>query len=385
MLDVPVKQIRRDLASTQYYDYQPKPIAEFVPEEVAFTIRERQQDFPGVIVRNASVREYPMGRTAAHIVGSVGLVQPAQLEAAKPGEYGPNDAAGQAGLELQYEKWLRGRKGLQRYVVNSDGERIRELGGREPSAGADLVLTMDGEWQRAAEDALYETHPAHPAGLRRGQRHELQGRRRRRGRARRRDRRREGHGLLARLRPPLVRERTHERPGVLLGLRHEVPGRERRGPPVEPCLPGGLPAGLDVQAVHGARGGEGGLRELRHVLPVPLRVHPRHGRVGHHVQQLVQRRPRREDARRAPHHLVRHELLRLGIGLLVSLPARPARREQRAVAEGPSGRGGSRSRPASTCRARRVASCPTRNGATTPTRSTCSARTAGTLVATSSR
>ena len=97
MLDVPVKQIRRDLASTQYFDYQPKPIAEFVPEEVAFAIRERQQDFPGVIVRNASVREYPMGRTASHIVGSVGLVQPAQLEAAKPGEYGPNDAAGQAG------------------------------------------------------------------------------------------------------------------------------------------------------------------------------------------------------------------------------------------------------------------------------------------------
>src|SRR5215203_4567574 len=28
MLDVSVKQIRRDLASTQYFDYQPKPIAE---------------------------------------------------------------------------------------------------------------------------------------------------------------------------------------------------------------------------------------------------------------------------------------------------------------------------------------------------------------------
>ena len=57
MLDVPVKQIRRDLASKQYFDYQPKPIAEFVPEEVAFAIRERQEEFPGVFVRNASVRE----------------------------------------------------------------------------------------------------------------------------------------------------------------------------------------------------------------------------------------------------------------------------------------------------------------------------------------
>ena len=65
--------------------------------------------------------------------------------------------AGQAGLEVQYERWLRGTKGLQRYVVNSDGERIRDLGGRPPTAGGDLVLTIDGEWQQAAEDERSRT------------------------------------------------------------------------------------------------------------------------------------------------------------------------------------------------------------------------------------
>ena len=74
MLDIPVKQIRRDLESKLYFDYQPKPVAEFVDEEVAFAIRERQEDFPGVQVRNASVREYPMGTTASHMVGWVGQV-----------------------------------------------------------------------------------------------------------------------------------------------------------------------------------------------------------------------------------------------------------------------------------------------------------------------
>lgn len=167
MLDIPVKQIRRDLESKLYFDYQPKPIAEFVDEEVAFAIRERQEDFPGVLVRNASVREYPMGRTAAHMVGWVGQVQKAQLEqdefpacdGSGPSArcYGPNDVAGQTGLEVQYEKWLRGTKGLQRYVVNSDGERIRDLGGRQPAPGGDLVLTIDSEWQRAAEDSLEES------------------------------------------------------------------------------------------------------------------------------------------------------------------------------------------------------------------------------------
>lgn len=157
MLDVPVKKIRGALESRQYFDYQPKPIAEFVPEKVAFAIRERQEEFPGVYVRNTSVRDYPMQRTASHIAGWVGQVQPEQFDQAREGEYGPNDMAGQAGLEAEYEKWLRGRKGLLRYVVNSDGERIRDLGGRAPTAGGDLVLTIDSEWQQAAEQALRES------------------------------------------------------------------------------------------------------------------------------------------------------------------------------------------------------------------------------------
>lgn len=167
MLDVPVKQIRKDLESKLFFDYQPKPVAEFVDEEVAFAIRERQEEFPGVQVRNTSVREYPMGRTASHMVGWVGQVQATQLgddgfdtcdgSSSNARCYGPNDMAGQAGLETQYEKWLRGAKGLQRYVVNSDGERIRDLGGRQPTPGGDLVLTIDSAWQRAAEDALEES------------------------------------------------------------------------------------------------------------------------------------------------------------------------------------------------------------------------------------
>jgi len=157
MLDVPVKEINEKLDSKLFFDYQPKPIAEFVDEEVAFAIRERQREFPGVQVRNASVREYPMGRTASHTVGWVGQVNRTQLKQPQFRSYGPNDMAGQTGLEVQYERWLRGTKGSLRYVVNADGERIRDLGGRAPTPGGDLVLTIDSEWQKAAEDALEES------------------------------------------------------------------------------------------------------------------------------------------------------------------------------------------------------------------------------------
>ena len=111
MLDIPVKRITADLESTQYFDFQPKPVAEFVPEEIAFAIRERQDDFPGVQVRNASVREYPMGKVASHMLGWVNQVRAEQLEQPQYRRYGPNDLAGQDGLEVQYERWLRERRG----------------------------------------------------------------------------------------------------------------------------------------------------------------------------------------------------------------------------------------------------------------------------------
>ena len=299
MLDIPVKQIRRDLESKLYFDYQPKPVAEFVDEEVAFAIRERQEDFPGVQVRNASVREYPMGRTASHMVGWVGQVQAAQLEqdefpicdGSGPSArcYGPNDMAGQTGLEVQYEKWLRGRKGFQRYVVNSDGERIRDLGGQQPTPGGDLVLTIDSEWQRAAEEYLEEsilrtrqvldedsgTYFKADAGVvvvldvETG-------------------------GLKAMASWPDYDPRwfvrgPEARRGLLPGPHGEVLGRRQGGAAAQPRISGGLPAGLDVQAVHGSRGGEGGLRGSRHGLRLPVRVRPSGG---------TSRRPRSRTGRR---------------------------------------------------------------------------------------
>ncbi len=72
MLDIPVEEINDKLADKQYFDYQPKPIAEFVDEEVRFYIEEHADQFPGVEVVDASVRAYPMGTTAAHMLGWVG-------------------------------------------------------------------------------------------------------------------------------------------------------------------------------------------------------------------------------------------------------------------------------------------------------------------------
>ena len=48
--------------------YKPSVIAEDVPQTAIFTIRERQEDFPGVQTLTLPVRTYPFGTLAAQIL-----------------------------------------------------------------------------------------------------------------------------------------------------------------------------------------------------------------------------------------------------------------------------------------------------------------------------
>lgn len=157
LLDVDVDALRADLADERYYSYQAVPIAHFVDEEVAYYISERPEDFPGVEVVATSVRGYPQKSSAAHVLGTVGLIPAKDYEGGlKDQGYGVNDVVGRWGLEKVYESYLRGEKGVQKFIVNSDGEVIRALAAIPPEPGADLHLTIEADIQKAAERALRE-------------------------------------------------------------------------------------------------------------------------------------------------------------------------------------------------------------------------------------
>ena len=102
----------------------------------------------------AAVRDYPNGTMASHVLGWVGQIGPDEIADKKFKEYGPNDLVGKTGLEKQYEKFLHGRKGRQKYLVNSNQEVVRFLGEQTAVPGDDLVLSLDIDTQRIAEQAL---------------------------------------------------------------------------------------------------------------------------------------------------------------------------------------------------------------------------------------
>jgi cell division protein FtsI (penicillin-binding protein 3) len=97
-------------------------------------------DFPGIVVRNSSVRIYPNGPLATSVIG------------------GTNGAgAGSAGLESEYQKLLAGRTGITREFVSSSGVSLPSSFStvvRKAQPGVGLELTLDTSLQFVAERDL---------------------------------------------------------------------------------------------------------------------------------------------------------------------------------------------------------------------------------------
>jgi penicillin-binding protein 2 len=123
------------------------------PRLVAFVL-ERQEEFPGVEPERESLREYPHGPVGAHLFGQVGEVSPRQLKDERFNGVEMGDRVGQAGIEAEYDRFLRGQNGAARLEVDALGKLTKTLGRRQPIQGKQLRLSLDLNVQRAAQQAL---------------------------------------------------------------------------------------------------------------------------------------------------------------------------------------------------------------------------------------
>ena len=138
--------------------YKPVAVAKDIPNRARFKIIENKERFPGVDIGKIPVREYPQGPLAAHLLGYVAEISEEDLESehfqgVRPA-YAAGDIVGKGGLEYTYDRWLRGKPGIEKVVVNSSGEVIGTRQTSPERPGQDLILTLDVEIQRAAEEAL---------------------------------------------------------------------------------------------------------------------------------------------------------------------------------------------------------------------------------------
>jgi len=129
----------------------------------AALVAQSKLTLPGVEVRDSLFRFYPHERLAAHVLGYMNQLRPEELDSLAEQGYESSELIGRAGLEHAWENYLRGKKGIERFVANARGERVDDAalddlitGPRfePPVAGHNVVLTLDYELQQIAERAV---------------------------------------------------------------------------------------------------------------------------------------------------------------------------------------------------------------------------------------
>lgn len=120
-------------------------------------------ELPGVRVITEWKRRYPYGDLAAHVLGYLNEVSGEEIRRLQ--HYRIGEKIGRFGIERQWEWYLRGKPGFDRFIVDVRGRRqkdprlVRLLGPEKerhqrPTPGYDLRLTLDLDMQRILESAL---------------------------------------------------------------------------------------------------------------------------------------------------------------------------------------------------------------------------------------
>jgi penicillin-binding protein 2 len=140
-----------------YNRFAPVKIKRDVDFATLSLIEENREELPGVDYQIETKRSYPTGAKAPHLFGYTKEITERQL-GEHPDEYRPGDEIGATGIEAEYEKDLRGRKGIEFKTVNAKGQVMgsynegkSDVTGKE---GDDLYLAIDEGVQALAESLL---------------------------------------------------------------------------------------------------------------------------------------------------------------------------------------------------------------------------------------
>ncbi len=145
--------VEQRLASITTGPYTPATIMFDAPMSAVSTIAEHRGLLPGVATPTVTHRSYPLGQTAAQVLGYVGPASAAELRHAAPGTQA-GDRIGQSGLEAQYNRWLAGTAGVQRVEVDAQGQMVRTLHQTPPTTGDTLVTHLDLGLEQVLQQAL---------------------------------------------------------------------------------------------------------------------------------------------------------------------------------------------------------------------------------------
>lgn len=154
ILKVNPEEIQKTIKETKVKKYEPIKIAQDVPLDVVAKIEENRLN--GVEINVEPMRNYVFKDFMPHILGYVREITQAQFEKHKDEGYALGDRYGQAGLENYYENELKGKDGYMLVEVDKSQRPAPRppLDIKDPTPGNNLILNIDYNVQKVAEDSL---------------------------------------------------------------------------------------------------------------------------------------------------------------------------------------------------------------------------------------
>ncbi len=137
--------------------FLPVTVADDVSWEDVSRVSVNAPALQGISPEVGLTRVYPRGSDFAHIVGRVGRVSQADLDALEDPDAVlriPRFQIGKINVEARQETLLRGTAGTKQVEVNATGRVMRELARREGQSGADIQLTIDAKLQNYVQARL---------------------------------------------------------------------------------------------------------------------------------------------------------------------------------------------------------------------------------------
>lgn len=117
-------------------------------------LEENRLDLPGIDIQTYPVREYLNGEMASHLLGYLGHMSEKDLANEQYSDYNPGDYIGKNGIERSWERELHGSDGGRQLEVDAMGRVLKTVSEESPTVGNSLVLTIDSDMQKKAEEAF---------------------------------------------------------------------------------------------------------------------------------------------------------------------------------------------------------------------------------------
>jgi penicillin-binding protein 2 len=137
--------------------YRESPFVKQVSVENYNRFLEHIHKFKGFYGQSRSIRSYPY-KSGALVLGDIGEIDSSQIKANQDYTYLSGDYIGKNGIELSYEKYLRGIRGVRTVIVDAfnriKGSYSNGEFDSKSEAGDDLVSSLDIDLQVLGETLL---------------------------------------------------------------------------------------------------------------------------------------------------------------------------------------------------------------------------------------